>query len=288
MFAAASVRSRKIESGNSGSCARLSIVAKATSSAADPARSAIVLVAFPAVLRRAGDRVDQQHQPARAGDRPERVKPPAHGGGPAVGDESRCERQRGCADRDVQVEDVLPPGVAGEKPAADQPDGRAGGSEPAPDPKRLVALGALLEHVHHDRHGGGHHASPRRVPERPGSRSGMLRSVASPQASDAAVNTASPSIRIRRRPSRSAARPPSRRKPPNVIAYAVTTHCRLVSLKCRSRPIVGSETLTIVSVDDRHEVRDRQQRERAPAIDIRRCGRHWASRRGLVRKSASR
>ena len=29
-------------------------------------------------------------------------------------------------------------------------------------------------------------------------------------------------------------------------AYAVTTHCRLVSLKCRSRPIVGSETLTIV------------------------------------------
>ena len=35
-------------------------------------------------------------------------------------------------------------------------------------------------------------------------------------------------------------------KPPNVSAYAVTTHCRLVSLKCRSRPIVGSETLTIV------------------------------------------
>ena len=41
-------------------------------------------------------------------------------------------------------------------------------------------------------------------------------------------------------------------------------------------------------VDDRHEVRDRQQRERAPAIDIRRCGRHWASRRGLVGKGASR
>jgi hypothetical protein len=70
--------------------------------------------------------------------------------------------------------------------------------------------------------------------------------VASAHPSDAAVNTASPSIRIRRRPSRSAARPPSSRKPPNVSAYAVTTHCRLVSVKCRSRPIVGSETLTIV------------------------------------------
>ena len=64
--------------------------------------------------------------------------------------------------------------------------------------------------------------------------------------SDAAVNNESPAIRIRRRPSRSAARPPSSMKPPNVSAYAVTTHCRLVALKCRSRPIVGSETLTIV------------------------------------------
>src|ERR1700733_3445201 len=64
--------------------------------------------------------------------------------------------------------------------------------------------------------------------------------------SDAAVNNESPTIRIRRRPSRSAARPPNSRKPPNVSAYAVTTHCRLVTPKCRSRPIVGSETLTIV------------------------------------------
>jgi len=35
-------------------------------------------------------------------------------------------------------------------------------------------------------------------------------------------------------------------EPPNVSAYAVTTSCRLVALKCRSRPIVGSETLTIL------------------------------------------
>src|SRR6516164_2614391 len=70
--------------------------------------------------------------------------------------------------------------------------------------------------------------------------------VASAQASEAAVNTESPSIRIRRRPSRSAARPPSSKNPPNASAYAVTTHCKLVSEKCRSRPIVGNDTLTIV------------------------------------------
>src|SRR6185312_12271322 len=65
-------------------------------------------------------------------------------------------------------------------------------------------------------------------------------------ASEAAENSPSPAIRTRRRPSRSAARPPSRRSPPKVRAYAVTTHCRLVCEKCRSRPIVGSDTLTIV------------------------------------------
>ena len=70
--------------------------------------------------------------------------------------------------------------------------------------------------------------------------------VASAAASDAALNSPSPSIRMRRRPSRSAARPPRSKNPPNVSAYAVTTHCRLVWEKCRSRPIVGSETLTIV------------------------------------------
>src|ERR671935_3018828 len=70
--------------------------------------------------------------------------------------------------------------------------------------------------------------------------------VASAAARDAALNSPSPSIRMRRRPSTSAARPPSSKNPPNVSAYAVTTHWRLVSEKCRSRPIVGSETLTIV------------------------------------------
>jgi hypothetical protein len=87
-------------------------------------------------------------------------------------------------------------------------------------------------------------AAPNPCAARIAIRNGSLGASAHP--SEAAVNRPSPSIRIRRRPSRSAARPPSSKKPPNVSEYAVTTHCKLVSLKCRSRPIVGSETLTIV------------------------------------------
>jgi hypothetical protein len=46
-----------------------------------------------------------------------------------------------------------------------------------------------------------------------------------PHASDASVNRSRPATKIRRRPSRSAMRPPRRRNPPNAIEYAVNTHC---------------------------------------------------------------
>ena len=69
---------------------------------------------------------------------------------------------------------------------------------------------------------------------------------ASEAPSDAAVNTARPAMITRRRPSRSAARPPSSRNPPYASSYAVTTHSRLVCEKWRSRPIVGRAVLTIV------------------------------------------
>jgi len=68
---------------------------------------------------------------------------------------------------------------------------------------------------------------------------------ASAQASEAAVNSPSPAMNMRLRPSRSAALPPSSRNPPKVSAYAVTTHCRSASGKCSLVPIVGKATLTI-------------------------------------------
>src|SRR5215211_1769661 len=49
----------------------------------------------------------------------------------------------------------------------------------------------------------------------------------------------------RRRPSRSATRPPSSRKPPNTSTYALTTHDRSSCENSRSFPIEGSATLTI-------------------------------------------
>ena len=68
---------------------------------------------------------------------------------------------------------------------------------------------------------------------------------ASPHASEASVNSATPTMNTRRRPSKSAARPPSSRKPPNAIEYAVITHCRFSREKSSARPMDGSATLTI-------------------------------------------
>ena len=52
-------------------------------------------------------------------------------------------------------------------------------------------------------------------------------------------------MNTRRRPSRSASRPPSSRKPPKVSTYAFTTQERLSSENESDSPIVGRATLTI-------------------------------------------
>jgi hypothetical protein len=56
----------------------------------------------------------------------------------------------------------------------------------------------------------------------------------------------SPNANIRRLPRRSAARPPSSRKPPNVTAYALTTHCSVCPEKPSPLPIRGSATYTML------------------------------------------
>ena len=52
-------------------------------------------------------------------------------------------------------------------------------------------------------------------------------------------------MNTRRRPNRSAKRPPSIRKPPNANVYALTTHGRPLSEKPSALPIEGSATFTI-------------------------------------------
>src|SRR3954466_946340 len=66
-----------------------------------------------------------------------------------------------------------------------------------------------------------------------------------PPANDAPAKTIRPAMNMRRRPSRSAMRPPSTRKPPKVSVYAFTTHDRSSWEKCSAWPIEGSATLTI-------------------------------------------
>ena len=66
-----------------------------------------------------------------------------------------------------------------------------------------------------------------------------------PPANDATENSTRPSMNMRLRPSRSASRPPSSRKPPKVSVYAFTTHERSVRAKCSCLPIDGSATFTI-------------------------------------------
>src|SRR3990172_1618851 len=68
---------------------------------------------------------------------------------------------------------------------------------------------------------------------------------ASPQRSEPTVKTIVPNMKTRRRPRRSAERPPRRRNPPKTSAYALITHCRFSCEKPRSIWIDGSATFTI-------------------------------------------
>src|SRR5216683_2115027 len=96
----------------------------------------------PADLRGSGDRVDEQRQATGHRDRAERVIAPARRGEPALRHEARGEQQRRASDRDIEEEDVLPAGVAGEQTAGHHPDGRTARPDGAPHAECLVALGA--------------------------------------------------------------------------------------------------------------------------------------------------
>ncbi len=70
--------------------------------------------------------------------------------------------------------------------------------------------------------------------------------LASPQAAEASVNSASPARNTRRRPMRSPSRPARSSSPPKAIRYALTTQARLDCVKPRSLWIEGSATFTTV------------------------------------------
>ena len=71
--------------------------------------------------------------------------------------------------------------------------------------------------------------------------------VAKPARNDAPVKRITPAMNRRLRPTKSAARPPSSRKPPKARVYAFTTHCSELAEKSRSSWIEGSATFTTVA-----------------------------------------
>jgi hypothetical protein len=87
-------------------------------------------------------------------------------------------------------------------------------------------------------------AAPRPCTARPAISCGSA--VASPQATDPAVNSAMPVQNTGSRPSRSAARPPSIRQPPKTSVYALTSHAGPAADSRRCSAIDGIATFTIV------------------------------------------
>ena len=68
---------------------------------------------------------------------------------------------------------------------------------------------------------------------------------AKPQRSEPSIKTKDPTMKMRRRPSRSAERPPSNRNPPKTRAYALMTHWRFSCENPRSIWMDDSATFTI-------------------------------------------
>jgi len=104
----------------------------------------------------------------------------------------------------------------------------------APSRKRLVTI---------DRAAGERIAAPKPWAARAAISSPWL--VANPASSEATATTISPPMNPRRLPSRSAARPPSSKKPPKAIRYALTTQGRFWSEMWRPLPMLGRATLTM-------------------------------------------
>ena len=101
--------------------------------------------------------------------------------------------------------------------AAEQHAGRgAAAGDGAPDAEREVALAAFVERRHEDRERG---RREQRRAEPLSERNAISEPSdhARPSSSELAVNSASPTMNMRRRPSRSASRPPSSSTPPKRI-----------------------------------------------------------------------
>ena len=105
----------------------------------------------PAVLGRPGDGVDEERQAARHRHGTRCVEAARADVRAALRDDSSGRDQDERAHRDIDEEDPLPAQVLGENAAEEDAGRGARAAERAPDPERLVPLGALGEGGRHDR-----------------------------------------------------------------------------------------------------------------------------------------
>src|SRR6266851_4253372 len=245
-FAPATVGSRKIRIGSKGASTRVSITRNASSSTAATASSEIVR-ALPQPCRGA---CDNAYTPSS--------NPPV-----TVTAPNGSKRRR--PDRDVEVEDVLPADVTGQQAARDQAHGRAARRDGTPGAERFVALRTLREDVHHDRQRSRKH--DRR-----------------PQSLDAAHHDQESVGRRQRAGERRGGKEREADHHHAPTPEQVRSSAAEQQESSEREPVRGDNPLQVRlaevqlatdrrqshvhdrQVDDRHEVRDREHGERAPAM----------------------
>ena len=143
-----------MRNGTSGSIERRSITTNAAEQRGRDREQRERLRRSPAGVQRVDERVDEQREARGDRDRPERVEPPYLALAAALVEQARREQRGDDRDRDVDPEDPLPAEVLGQHAAEQHARRAARARHRAPDAQRLVALGALREHVRDHRQRG--------------------------------------------------------------------------------------------------------------------------------------
>ncbi len=166
----------------------------------------------PAVGRGAGQGEDEREEPGDQRGAAEHVKAAAVVGGARRRDDVQRGQADGDADRDVDEEDPVPAQQARQHAAGEHADRHAGAGQGAPDPERGRPLRAGVGRGDDRERGGEQHRRADAL-ERAGDdqRGGRPRQAAGERCGG---EDHSPIRRIRRRPPRSASRPPRSIRPP--------------------------------------------------------------------------
>ena len=242
-FAAVSVCSRKIENGTSGSLTR-------SSQPTNPRSSAAAATKTPTVSNELQPQFWPCVTPSTA-----RESPPVTRNAPRASKPWPCRSTLSASRTGARTSPRMPTGTltkkihSHERRSVRMPPKRTPAAAPKP-PTAPHAPSARLRSrpsrnvvTRMDSAAGVIMAAPRPCSARAPISDASLH--AKPQSSEPTENTTRPSMKMRRRPRRSAERPPSRRNPPKTSAYALITHWRFSCEKPRSVWIDGRATFTI-------------------------------------------